>query len=79
MIPGKLATPPEDSGWYYCTVTDRGGQRQWINRAHLVRMYANGAGGTTLVDLDGNATNVAETIDAPAAAVTEPDPAQPPP
>lgn len=62
----SFAAPPEDSGWYYCTVTDQGNAKQWINRDHLVKMFANGAGGTTLVFVDGSVANIAETIEAPA-------------
>lgn len=53
-------------GWYYVNVVGVTPPGQWFNIDHVIRMIANGRGGTTLVFDDGITLDVVEVLPAPA-------------
>ena len=51
-LPAPAPLVPPVEGWYYVTSSETG-IAQWINLNHVMRMYSNGKGGTTMVFVDG--------------------------
>lgn len=59
-----LVLPPPPEGWYYVTSSETG-IVQWINLNHVMRIYSNGKGGSTMVFIDGYTGSFIEAPPAP--------------